>query len=92
MDILDYVYYRRVGDSGVPFVIACLVSKFTLAHGDAGEIRSALLALDRNRRTLIDEIDRASVQGQRLLENLAGIVAVHNEQAARRQRPRLHDP
>ena len=92
MDMLYYVYYRRVGDRGTPFVIACLVSNFTLARGDAGEIRTALLALDRNRRSLIGEIDRASVQGRGLLESLAGIVAVRNEQAARRQRPKLPDP
>jgi hypothetical protein len=91
MDILDYVYYRRVGDRG-PFVMACLVSKFTLARGDQAEIRAALLALDRDRRSLIGEIDRASVQGQGLLENLTGIVAAHNQQAARKQRPRLPDP
>jgi hypothetical protein len=91
MEILDYVYYRRVGDRG-PFVIACLVSKLTLARGDAGEVRTALLALDKNRRSVIGEIDRASVQGQGLLESLIGIVAVRNEQASRRQRPRLPDP
>jgi hypothetical protein len=92
MDILDYVYYRRVGDEQNPYIIVCLVARFSRVNLQPDYIPSALYALREENRKLIPEIDRASSSGQQLLANLAEIVVARNEQARRKQRPELPDP
>jgi predicted DNA-binding protein len=92
MEILDYVYYRRKVGQDDPYVIACLVAKFVRSNPVRDYVATALFALDKNNRQLIDEIDRNSSEGQHLLQNLSGIVALHNEQARLKQRPELPDP
>ncbi len=92
MKILDYVYYRRMGDEHNPYIIACLVARFSRANQMPNNLPTALFALREENRTLIGDIDRDSPEGQQLLEHLAEIVAVRNEQARRVQRPELPDP
>jgi hypothetical protein len=92
MNILDYVYYRRTGDQNNPYVIACLVARFSRSNPSPEYIPTALFALDPANRKLIPEIDRASSEGQQLLANLQTIVTARNQQAERQHRPQLPDP
>lgn len=92
MNILDYVYYRRMGDEQNPYVIACLVARFTQGTHMSNYLPAALYALRMENRKLIGDIDRESNEGKALLENLAQIVAVRNEQARRKQCPELPAP
>jgi hypothetical protein len=92
MEVLDYVYYRRPPDGDVPYLIACLVARFSSAKRNLNDLSTALYALDAKNRTLIDEIDRRSAEGQRLLENLGNIVSARNEQARRQRRIELPNP
>lgn len=92
MRVLDYVYYRRVGDGGNPYVIACLVAKFSRSNAVPDYLPTALFALDRANRRLIPEIDRGSSEGRRLLASLRSIVEARNRQARRQHRPLLPDP
>lgn len=92
MEVLDYVYYRRIGDGNNPYVIACLVARFSRSNAVPDYIPTALFALNADNRKLIPEIDRASAEGQQLVASLENIVAVHNEQARRKHRPELPNP
>ena len=92
MKILEYVYYRRVGDEDNPYIIACLVAQFSRVNQTPNYSATALFALREENRKLIGDIDRNSPEGQELLEHLAEIVAVRNEQARRVERPELPDP
>jgi len=92
MDVLDYVYYRRPADSRNPYLIACLVARFTRSHGLPDYIPTALYVLAPENRKLIDEIARTSTEGKELLENLGGIVEIRNEQARLKHQPELPDP
>lgn len=92
MDVLDYVYYERVGDAGNPYLIACLIARFGKAQLENDDIDTAMFALDEENRELIGEIERDSVDGKQLLANLESVVAVRNEQARRKRRPELPSP
>jgi len=92
MEILDYVYYRRYGDENNPYVIACLVARFSRSNLAPDYIPPALFALNRENRKFIDEIDRGSVEGRQVVESLGRIVAARNEQARRKHRPELPNP
>lgn len=92
MEVLDYVYYRRTGDGNNPYVIACLVARFSRSNPVPDYIPTALFALNAENRKLIAEIDRASEEGQQLIASLENIVAARNEQARRKQRPELPNP
>lgn len=92
MEVLDYVYYRRVGDEKNPYVIACLVARFSRPNSDPDDIPTGLFVLNSKNRKLIDDIDKGSAEAQRLVENLKKIVAVRNEQARRQHRPQLPSP
>jgi hypothetical protein len=91
-DILEYVFYRRVGDSGNPYVIACLVARFTREHPKDKYLLAALHALKKENRLLISDIPRESPTGRELLADMAGNVAVRNEQARRAQQAELPKP
>jgi hypothetical protein len=92
-DILDYVYYRRIGDLGEnPYAIVCLVVKFTRVVQLPDYIPTALFALRPENRKLIDEIDRNSHEGEELLSDLRKIVTLRNEQAVRKHRSELPLP
>ncbi len=92
MEVLDYVHYRRVGDENNPYVIACLVVRFSRSDATPDYIPAALFALNAGNRKFIDEIDRGSAEGQRLLASLENIVATRNAQARRKDRPELPNP
>jgi hypothetical protein len=92
MEVLDYVYYRRTGDENNPYVIACLVARFSRSQSIPDYIPTALFVLNAENRQLIPEIDRGSDEGQQLLESLGIIVSKRNEQARRQHRPELPDP
>ena len=92
MKILDYVYYRRAGDQNNPYVIACLVARFSRSNPGSDYIPAALFALNRANRKLIPEIDRESTEGQQLLASLQTIVTARNQQAVRQHRPQLPNP
>jgi hypothetical protein len=92
MQVLDYVFYRRTGDQNNPYLIACLVARFSRSNRIPDYIPTALFALNPTNRKLIPEINRASAEGQQLLENLQVIVTARNAQAQRQHRPQLPDP
>jgi hypothetical protein len=92
MTILDYVYYSRVGDSGAPYIMACLIARFSRAKARPDYLPAVLHALERDSRIYIEEIDPASKDGKSLLGHLAEIVDLRNEQARRKQVPELPDP
>lgn len=93
MQVLDYVHYRRVGDrTENPYVITCLVACFSRENANAKYLLTAFDALAKDKRTLIGEIDRTSVSGKKLMEDLAAIVNVRNLQAERVERPQLPSP
>jgi len=92
MEVLDYVYYRRIGDGNNPYVIACLVARFSRSNPLPDYMPAALFALNAQNRKVIPEIDRASAEGQQLLESLANIVSTRNDQARRQHRRELPDP
>jgi hypothetical protein len=91
-EILDYVYYRRVGDEGNPYVIVCLVIKFFRVKQRPDYMPVALLALRPESRKLIAEVDRASNEGRQLLADLREVVAIRNQQAVRKHCPVLPLP
>jgi len=91
-DILDYVFYRRLNDEGQPYVIVCLVLKFTKSPQQVDYLPVALRALDSAGRILIDEIDRQTEEGKRLIADLSGIVAIRNEQAKLKHLQELPEP
>lgn len=93
MDILDYVYYRRVGDrEGNPYVIACLIARFSRTDTQPTYLPTALYALNQQNRKLIRDIDRNSPEGRKIYQHLTDIVALRNQQARRMQRPELPIP
>ena len=92
MEVLDYVYYRRIGDEDNPYVIACLVARFSRSNLLPDYMPTALFALNAENRKLIAQIDRASAEGMQLVESLENIVAARNEQARRQHRPELPNP
>lgn len=92
-EILDYVYYRRIGDLGDnPYIIVCLILKFTRVIQLPDYTQTALFALRPENRKLIGEIDRNSREGEKLLLDLRNIVRLRNQQAARKHRPELPLP
>ena len=92
MEILDLVYYRRIGDEENPYIIACLVARFSRENLRPDYMPTALFALNEDNRKIIEDIDPNSAEGKLLRDDLAGIVAVRNEQARRKQRAELPDP
>jgi hypothetical protein len=92
MNVLDYVYYERVGDANNSYLIACLIARFAQGQLDTNDIDTAMFALDEEKRELISEIKRDSVDGKQLLESLESVVAVRDEQARRRRRRELGAP
>ncbi|WP_162914268.1 hypothetical protein [Taklimakanibacter lacteus] len=92
IEILDYVYYSRLGDSGTPYIMACLVARFTRNNPVGKYLTAAFHALEKNKRILIPEINPDSADGKTLISNLKAIVAVRNAQAERVHRPGLPDP
>jgi hypothetical protein len=89
MDILDYVYYQRPADATVPYIIVCLVGRFSRDSGEPDYMPAALHALERQNRKLIEEIDLKSKEGRELSASLERIREVRNEQARRVHRPEL---
>ena len=92
MEILDYVYYRRIGDEGNPYIITCIVARFSRAKRSTGYLPAALHALRSENRKQIPDIDRDSPEGRLLLKDLGKIVEIRNEQALRVSRPLLPAP
>jgi hypothetical protein len=92
MEVLDYVYYRRPRDKDHPYVIACLVARFSRSEAVPDYLPTALHVLKSENRTFIDEIDPKSTEGRKLLEDLGEIVALRNEQAVRKHRQLLPNP
>ena len=92
MNILNYVYYRRHGDDGNPYLITCLVAQFSRANPRADYLAAAMFALRNENRKEIPEIDRDSTEGKELLRDLSEIVQLRNEQATRKLRPLLPAP
>jgi hypothetical protein len=52
MDILNYVYYERLGDHNNTYVIACLVARFKRSKTNPDYLKAALHALDAGNRHL----------------------------------------
>lgn len=93
MEILDYVHYRRTGDHDAnPYTITCLIAYFTRENPNAKYLLTAFNALAKDKRTLINEIDKTSTAGRKLMEDLAEIVDLRNLQANRVERPPLPNP
>lgn len=92
MQMLDYVFYRRVGDENNPYLIACIVARLWRPDGVPDHMQPGLFALDRESRKLIPDIAPTSPEGQHLIDSLRRIVTVRNEQAQRQHRPPLPGP
>jgi hypothetical protein len=92
MTILDYVYYSRIGDHDNPYIMACLIARFSRQASKPEYLQAALHALDPTNRILIGEVDPKSEDGKALLENLGEIVSLRNEQARRKQVVELPNP
>src|ERR1051326_7989403 len=92
MNVLDYVYYRRTGDSGAAYLIACLVARFSRETGPLDDTPVAMFAVDPDNRALIGNIARESEDGRELVDSLEAIVGLRNEQARRKNRPELPAP
>jgi hypothetical protein len=91
-EILDYVFYRRTSDKKKPYSIVCLVLKFSRTSGNSNYLPAALYALDPKNRKLIEEIDKRSQDGRRVMGDLAAIVAIRNDQAKVKHREQLPKP
>lgn len=89
MDILDYVYYQRPADASIPYIIVCLVARFSREKDQPDYLPAALHALERKNRKLIEEIDLKSKDGRELSASLERIRDIRNEQARRVHRPEL---
>ena len=88
-DILDYVYYQRPADGSVPYIMICLVIKFSRAATKPDYLPAALHALNRERRQKIEEIDPQSSNGKQIHASLEKIVVLRNERARRIRRLEL---
>jgi hypothetical protein len=91
-EVKDYVYYRRTGDSGKRYLIACLVARFERQDKSVDDTPAAMFALDADKRAFIDEIARDSEEGKELVESLHAIVDLRNQQARRKHRLELPEP
>ena len=91
-EMLDYVFYRRENDEGESYAIICLVLKFLRSGQRPDYLPAALRALDKEGRILIDEIERNSQEGKRLLDDLSKIVATRNQQAKLKRLQELPEP
>jgi hypothetical protein len=89
-EILDYVYYNRPADSRTPYVMICLVIRFTRSL-TATDLASALYAVDTENRREIPEIGWTSDEGKNLLAHLERVRKLRNEQANIRGRVELPD-
>jgi hypothetical protein len=92
MKILGYVHYDRVNEENQPYKITCLMCRFTRISNDPNYLEVALYALDQSKRKFISDIGKETKTGRDLLENLAGIVKLRNQQAERKRRPLLPMP
>jgi hypothetical protein len=91
-EILDYVYYQRPADESVPYIIVCLVLRFSLEVTTPDYLPAALFALDQQNRKLIGEIDPKSTEGIELKRSLEGILIIRNDQARRVNQVELPEP
>jgi hypothetical protein len=92
MQILDYVYYRRTGDHGNPYIIACLVARFEKASRHTDYIAPAIFALAPDNRRLIADVARETAEGKTLLADLAEVVQLRNAQARKTNCQELPPP
>lgn len=91
-EILDYVFYKRFGDAGNPYIITCLVARFTQENPKEKYLAAAIHALKSESRHLIDEIVPDSPEGKRLISDLTSAVKLRNKQAHRAGREELLMP
>jgi hypothetical protein len=87
-EILDYVHYQRPADRTVPFVMICLVMRFTRSQAPS-DLAAALYAIESDNRKQIPEISWDSDDGKTLRHHLERVRKLRNEQARRRGRIEL---
>jgi hypothetical protein len=87
-EIVDYVYYQRPADGKGPYVMTCLVMRFT-RNLVATDLDAALYAIERDNRKEIPEIPWGSDDGKSLWAHLERVRKLRNEQAKRRGRVEL---
>lgn len=92
MTILEYLYYRRNDSDGTPYIITCLVARFTRPRPLPSYLPAAFYALDKTKRTLIEDVDRTTPEGIVVIDHLKEIVEIRNEQARRVHREELPAP
>lgn len=80
-EIVDYVYYDRIGDKGNHYLMICLIARFTKAAGFPSYMSAALSALDLDERSKIIDRPKHSAEREKLWKDLDEIVAVRNGQA-----------
>lgn len=89
-EVVDYVYYERTDAGKGPYIIVCLVARFT-REASPDYLPAALYALEEDNRKLIPEISQKSAEGRKLLENLERIRRLRNEVARKRGTAELPD-
>lgn len=92
IDIRNHCFYERVGDSGEPYHMVCLVAEFTRAKKCTTYLPAAMKCLDAAARSKIVPFDMNKGDGKVLLDDLTEVVELRNAQARSHKVFELPDP
>lgn len=92
MEIAEYVHYSRVGDSGKPYEMICLVCIFKKTEFSTTYFDVSMKALDEEQRVTIGTVDREGGSGKLLLDDLKDVVVLRNSHAEHASREELPLP
>ena len=67
MEIIEYLHYSRVSDTGQPYEMICLVCVFKRTEFSKTYLTVSMKALDEDQRTTINRVDREDANGKELL-------------------------
>jgi|GEM_PF-3588287 hypothetical protein len=92
LELLDHVFYDRVDRNRERYYMVCLVLGFEKTDKCTTYLQMVRSCLEKERRKEITKIDLDSNDGQRILNDLRGVVKLRNEQARYQEREALEDP
>jgi hypothetical protein len=92
MEIIEYVHYSRISDSGQPYEMVCLVCAFKRTEISETYLDVSMQALDESQRITINAVDRGDENGKALLNDLTSIVKLRNVHAEHAKRDMLPMP
>jgi hypothetical protein len=92
MEIVEYLHYSRISDTGQSYEMICLVCVFKRTEFSKTYLAVSMKALDEDQRIIINRVDREDANGKALLSDLTGIVELRNAHAENAKRDVLPLP